>query len=178
MCLLRRALRDLCVFCAVLVSTTTAVSQVTQLPGRWYDVDKPNNGVYANNRLGGMRYNYWLDSNGNGVWDIGEPFNDSLAEDIDDNYEEDVGENWPDGWAAAHDGTCWAAAAANLVWYVGGGARYERWVHEGIYADGSTGPDYLWTSSGPLERPLEADYIPYVIHESNEGSQWSIDVPQ
>lgn len=149
------------------------------LPGRWYDQDKYHNGVYANDRYGGIRYNYYKDDNSNGRWDVGEEWSDSLWADTNGDYEQNNGEVWPEKWAAAHDGSCWAAAAANMVNYVGGGDRYHRWIYGGNYATGTTNAaEYLWISGGPISRPLIADLLPRTEARTDANAQFSINAPE
>jgi len=157
------------------VHAAAARADPVSAPGEWYDQDKTNDGQYdpARSKLVGMSWNYWFDDDGNGVYTYGEDWREHhLIIDPNDNQQEDPGETWGD-WHVSDDDSCWAAAAANLVRYVGAGDRYMGWVYEGTWADGST---WTWEESGKATEALAAEGfgVQFVSNEAG-GGVWAID---
>jgi len=114
-----------------------AQGQWVYLPGTWYDQDKPN--------VAGDHWtrNCYNDSNNNGEFDPGEPWNGT--------------QNTPDpSWTRPKvdqvDNSCWAASASNLLRYAGGPSRYIAWVYSGDSYGGRT-----WQDGGLPHRALTHD---------------------
>ncbi|MBN2474564.1 MAG: hypothetical protein JXB62_08140 [Pirellulales bacterium] len=128
----------LCVLACVLVGLCPAAparAQLHYVPGTWFDQDKPNDAGDHWTR------NCYNDSNGNGEFDPGEPWNGTA--------------NTPDpGWTNPVlnqvDNSCWAAAGSNLLRYVGGPSRYFSWC----YNDGCYG-GRTWQDGGHAYEALE-----------------------
>ncbi|MCC7145779.1 MAG: hypothetical protein IT443_04980 [Phycisphaeraceae bacterium] len=95
----------------------TARAEVFSAPGVWLDQDKTHLATEISQGAS-WGHNYFLDANDNGEHDIGEAWSDEPIAD----------------WTYQIDNSCWMAAAANVVRYVGGGDWYMKWAYDQAFS--------------------------------------------
>ncbi|MBN1853936.1 MAG: hypothetical protein JW829_14485 [Pirellulales bacterium] len=169
--------------CVVGPLTLDSLGSETALPGEWYDTDKTNNGepFANNNELYGMYWNYWYDANGDEDYTYGEPWINKLLDqnnqEVDNNPlngEWDEGEVWPEGWLGKRDKSCWAAAAANMILYVGGGDCYISWLYFGEWV---SDPGKMWFEGGAVPTALDAEGFENMEYHA-QCQPWAFDAPE
>jgi len=126
-------------------TSVPAHAQEVSLPGQWYDQDKNHEPEW-----------HFVDSNGDGWWDVGEPwglepnpswgpyYTPTGRRWTQECYDDTDGDGWHNPgephsehprteWAnplQTSDNSCWTASAANLVCYLGGANPYQRWAYD------------------------------------------------
>ena len=149
--------------------------QSANLLGQYYDQDKTLRGETWN-------WNYWRDDNGDWDYQPSEPWTDSLDLDEDGDYDKGANSNEDKGgtyhrydehgaiietWRARHDCSCWAAAASNMLRYVGRENRYYDWVYNMDWPDGSS---WTWQHGGGTVKALDPEGYETVSIHSVEGA--------
>ena len=167
--------RVLGVAIALSLAGSSAPGGQIALPGQWYDTDKTNDGTpcAGGDELRGMYWNYWADLDGNGDFTYGEPWIEYLEEDTNQNGRLDPGEIWPPHRLGDRDASCWAAVAANMIQYAGGGNQYIGWLYHGQW---TTDPGKMWYDGGRVTDVLIAENFPWVNHEMTAGV-WTFNAP-